>query len=132
MPDTEPAISDASIADAIDGIDDPEFTPSVDDVRAVLDELQGYLEENDWDAILENINDGHAEIHHLSAVRLVTITAYEGFSVPLENLGYDTSDSPLFDLVRRVHRIEARKHTDDDPDGLHVEPLVLALPPEDP
>lgn len=134
MSTTDPVISDESIAEAIEDtdVDDPDFDLSVETMKAVLDDFQEYYHENDWDALVRSINDGHADIFQLSETRLVTITSYEGFLVPLEQLGYDVPDSEVLDLIRAVHRIEAEKHTDEDPNAPQVEPLVLGLPSEDP
>lgn len=74
---------------------------TVSETRDILTELEEYTHENDWDTIIETINGGDMNIHHLSDTAIVVGTSYEGFSAPLSELGYD--DREIVKTIQYAH-----------------------------
>lgn len=48
---------------------------TVSETRDILTELEEYTHENDWDTIIETINGGDMNIHHLSDTAIVVGTS---------------------------------------------------------
>lgn len=119
-----------SVAAAIDQIHtaDHDEVPSVETIRDILVAFERFIHENDWDSYLNTINEGHSELFHLSAEAIVFEAAYESFSIPLEEVGYDDED--IVRTIQRVHRDCAEAYTDRDI-PTDVYPIIVTPPAED-